>query len=83
MDKLLLTGFHPEQLSHSLTALFIHAKQFVNDALWDEKVQSSIRNIIVKLSLRSTDYRLSSPPLSRSAYDGRAARRVFRVLRRR
>ncbi|KAK8803170.1 hypothetical protein WA588_002323 [Blastocystis sp. NMH] len=56
LDKLLLTGFHPEQLSHSLTALFIHAKQFVNAALWDEKVQTSIRNIIVKLSLRSADY---------------------------
>ena len=77
---MLLTGFHPEQLSHSLTALFIHAKQFVNAALWDEKVQTSIRNIIVKLSLRSADYRLSSLRLSHSAHDGRATCGVPRVL---
>ena len=50
------TGFHPEQIGHSITAMFIHCKQYIPANLWDSDVQKSVQEIIVEIARHNAGY---------------------------
>lgn len=56
MKALLATGFHPEQISHSLIALFINCKQYVPESNWDESIQTGIQEILVEIAKHNAEY---------------------------
>lgn len=56
MHSLIATGFHPEQINHSITALFINCKQYFSDQQWDDDTRKYIQKIIVEIAKHNTDY---------------------------
>lgn len=56
LKALLATGFHPEQISHSLIALFINCKQYVAESNWDESIQTGIQEILVEIAKHNAEY---------------------------
>ena len=50
------TGFHPEQIGHSITAMFIHCKQYIAANLWDSDVQKSVQEVIVEIARHNAGY---------------------------
>lgn len=50
------TGFHPEQICHSVTALCINVMSVVDPKQWDDDVKKLVRDIIVQISLHSRSF---------------------------
>ena len=55
------TGFHPEQICHSVTALFINVMSVVGPKQWDVDVKKLVQDIIVQISLHSRSFSRSKP----------------------
>lgn len=53
---LLGTGFHPEQICHSVTALFINIMSTVDPKVWDDDVKKLVQGIIVQISLHTQSF---------------------------
>lgn len=68
VKSLLAIGFHPEQISHSLIALFINCKQYVPESNWDESIQTNIQGIIVEIAKHNAEYSTSTLSLSSSSH---------------
>ena len=56
VQSLIATGFHPEQINHSITALFINCKQHFSDNEWDEDTRRYVQRIIVEIAKHNADY---------------------------
>lgn len=56
VQSLIATGFHPEQINHSITALFINCKQHFSDSQWDEDTRRYVQRIIVEIAKHNADY---------------------------
>ena len=52
VSDLIATGFHPEQVVHSLTALFFT----LPPEAWDSDVRRDVQDIIVEVAKHNADY---------------------------
>ena len=56
VSDLIATGFHPEQVVHSLTALFFHCRHTLPPEAWDSDVRRDVQDIIVEVAKHNADY---------------------------
>ncbi|KAK8825506.1 hypothetical protein WA577_000679, partial [Blastocystis sp. JDR] len=56
LSDLIATGFHPEQVVHSLTALFFHCRHTLPPEAWDSDVRRDVQDIIVEVAKHNADY---------------------------
>ena len=56
LQYLMGTGFHPEQICHSVTALLINVMSVVGPEQWDDDVKKLAQDIIVQISLHSRSF---------------------------
>ena len=60
VSDLIATGFHPEQIVHSLTALLFHCQHCVPESSWDADVRKTVQDIIVEIVKHNADYSIGS-----------------------
>ena len=56
VSDLIATRFHPDQIVHSLSALFFNCKHILPPEAWDSDVRQHVQDIIVGISKHNTDY---------------------------
>lgn len=56
VNYLMETGYHPEQIAHSVTALFINCMSVIPPGMWDDDIRKLVQDIIVEISTHTSDY---------------------------